>query len=300
GEGRHDGHPPTPALGARPHHAGGRARPTRGEPPGRARAGPRPRHPDRRRHAQRGAGRPGRGARLPGHHAPGRGRVRRRRAGGGGGRVSALASVPRPGSSGALGVPAGTPLLELRTVESGYHKQLRVLKGVSLKLMPGTCVAVLGSNGAGKSTMLKTVMGLIDDEPRKGTVRVMGRDMTRADTERISQAGIAYVVEDRGMFPDLTVGESLRLGAYHRNDRAEVRADLERIFGYFPRLAERQKQASGTLSGGEQQMLAIARALMSRPKLLMLDEPSLGLAPLLVEEIFGVIREINRSGMGIL
>lgn len=214
--------------------------------------------------------------------------------------MSALASVPRPGSSGALGVPAGTPLLELRTVESGYHKQLRVLKGVSLKLMPGTCVAVLGSNGAGKSTMLKTVMGLIDDEPRKGTVRVMGRDMTRADTERISQAGIAYVVEDRGMFPDLTVGESLRLGAYHRNDRAEVRADLERIFGYFPRLAERQKQASGTLSGGEQQMLAIARALMSRPKLLMLDEPSLGLAPLLVEEIFGVIREINRSGMGIL
>ena len=214
--------------------------------------------------------------------------------------MSALASVPRPGSSGALGVPAGTPLLELRTVESGYHKQLRVLKGVSLKLMPGTCVAVLGSNGAGKSTMLKTVMGLIDDEPRKGTVRVMGRDMTRADTERISQAGIAYVVEDRGMFPDLTVGESLRLGAYHRNDRAEVRADLERIFGYFPRLAERQKQASGTLSGGEQQMLAIGRALMSRPKLLMLDEPSLGLAPLLVEEIFGVIREINRSGMGIL
>ena len=214
--------------------------------------------------------------------------------------MSALASVPCPGSSGALGVPAGTPLLELRTVESGYHKQLRVLKGVSLKLMPGTCVAVLGSNGAGESTMRKTVMGLIDDEPRKGTVRVMGRDMTRADTERISQAGIAYVVEDRGMFPDLTVGESLRLGAYHRNDRAEVRADLERIFGYFPRLAERQKQASGTLSGGEQQMLAIARALMSRPKLLMLDEPSLGLAPLLVEEIFGVIREINRSGMGIL
>ena len=193
-----------------------------------------------------------------------------------------------------------TPLLELRTVESGYHKQLRVLKGVSLKLMPGTCVAVLGSNGAGKSTMLKTVMGLIDDEPRKGTVWVMGKNMTRADTERISQAGIAYVVEDRGMFPDLTVGESLRLGAYHRTDRNEVRADLERIFTYFPRLAERQKQESGTLSGGEQQMVAIARALMSRPKLLMLDEPSLGLAPLLVEEIFNVIRTINHDGMGIL
>jgi len=203
-------------------------------------------------------------------------------------------------SAAATGGNGVTPLLELRTVESGYHKQLRVLKGVSLKLMPGTCVAVLGSNGAGKSTMLKTVMGLIDDEPRKGTVWVMGKNMTRADTERISQAGIAYVVEDRGMFPDLLVGESLRLGAYHRTDRAEVKDDLERIFGYFPRLAERRKQESGTLSGGEQQMLAIARALMSRPKLLMLDEPSLGLAPLLVEEIFGVIRTINRDGMGIL
>ncbi len=202
-------------------------------------------------------------------------------------------------ANGATG-NGSAPLLELRTVESGYHKQLRVLKGVSLKLLPGTCVAVLGSNGAGKSTMLKTIMGLIDDEPRKGTVWVRGKDMTRAATERISQAGIAYVVEDRGMFPDLLVGESLRLGAYHRNDRAEVSADLERIFEYFPRLAERQKQESGTLSGGEQQMLAIARALMSRPKLLMLDEPSLGLAPMLVEEIFGVIRTINREGMGIL
>lgn len=205
-----------------------------------------------------------------------------------------------PQAAARSAAPANAPLLELRTVESGYHKQLRVLKGVSLKLLPGTCVAVLGSNGAGKSTMLKTIMGLIDDEPRKGTVRVLGRDLTHADTERISQAGVAYVVEDRGMFPDLTVWESLRLGAYHRKDRAEVADDLERIFGYFPRLAERRKQESGTLSGGEQQMLAIARALMSRPKLLMLDEPSLGLAPLLVEEIFGVIRDINRSGTGIL
>jgi len=193
-----------------------------------------------------------------------------------------------------------TPLLELRTVESGYHKQLRVLKGVSLSVSAGTCVAVLGSNGAGKSTMLKTVMGLIDDEPRKGSVFVMGKNMTRAATERISQAGIAYVVEDRGMFPDLTVAESLKLGAFHSTDRAAVKSDLERMFGYFPRLAERLNQDSGTLSGGEQQMLAIARALMSRPKLLMLDEPSLGLAPMLVEEIFAVIREINHEGMGIL
>ena len=195
---------------------------------------------------------------------------------------------------------AGSPLLELRTVESGYHRQIRVLKGVSLAIDKGSCVAVLGSNGAGKSTMLKTIMGLIDDEPRKGSVRVSGTEMTHADTETISRAGVAYVVEDRGMFPDLSVAESLRLGAYHRYDRAGVNDDLERVYATFPRLAERQRQASGTLSGGEQQMLAISRALMSRPKVLMLDEPSLGLAPLLVEEIFGVIRGINSEGMGIL
>ncbi len=190
------------------------------------------------------------------------------------------------------------PLLELRTVESGYHRQLRVLKGVSLRVEEGACVAVLGSNGAGKSTMLKTVMGLIDDEPRKGSVWVVGREMTRAATERISQAGIAYVVEDRGMFPDLTVAENLRLGAYHRRDRADTKADLERMFALFPRLAERQRQDAGTLSGGEQQMLAIARAVMGRPRLLMLDEPSLGLAPMLVQEIFQVIRGLARGGLG--
>ncbi len=193
---------------------------------------------------------------------------------------------------------APSTLLELRTVESGYSRQLRVLKGVSLRVEAGTCVAVLGSNGAGKSTMLKTVMGLIDDEPRKGSVWVMGHEMTHAATERISQAGIAYVVEDRGMFPDLSVAESLKLGAYHRSDRLEIQTDLERMFTLFPRLAERQRQDSGTLSGGEQQMLAIARALMSRPRLLMLDEPSLGLAPMLVEEIFHVIRSLNREGLG--
>jgi len=210
--------------------------------------------------------------------------------------VSALPGVA-PSPAAAAGA---APSLELVTVESGYHRQLRVLKGVSLTVTPGQCVAVLGSNGAGKSTMLKTIMGLIDDEPRKGRVRVGGRDVTRWSTEAISQAGIAYVVEDRGMFPDLTVAESLRLGAYHRRDRKGVQEDLERVFATFPRLAERQRQACGTLSGGEQQMLAISRALMSRPKVLMLDEPSLGLAPLLVEEIFGVIRDINRDGMGVL
>lgn len=195
---------------------------------------------------------------------------------------------------------SGTSLLELRSVDSGYIDQLLVLKGVSIAIDAGQCVAVLGSNGAGKSTLLKTIMNLIDDEPRKGEIRIAGRNMTHRATERIAQAGVAYVVEGRGMFPELTVAENLRLGAFHRRDRAGIAADLDRVFTTFPRLAERVDQASGTMSGGEQQMLAIARAMMSRPKLMMLDEPSLGLAPLLTTEIFQVIREINQEGMGIL
>ncbi len=193
-----------------------------------------------------------------------------------------------------------TPLLEVRNLESGYIRQLLVLRGISLKVMAGQCVTVLGSNGAGKSTLLKTVMALIDDEPRKGEVLVGGRNVTRHSTEAIARAGIAYVVEGRGMFPDLTVQENLRLGAYHRRDRSGIQADLDRVFSVFPRLAERRSQRSGTMSGGEQQMLAIARAIMSRPRLIMLDEPSLGLAPMLVQEIFQVIRDINREGTGIL
>lgn len=191
-------------------------------------------------------------------------------------------------------------LLELSNVESGYHKRLPVLKGVSIELSEGQCVAILGSNGAGKSTLLKTIMRLIDDEPRKGEVVVLGTPMQTSATERVAQAGIAYVVEGRGMFPELTVAESLKLGAFHRSDRAGIAEDLSRVYKLFPRLEERANQQSGTMSGGEQQMLAIARALMSNPKLMMLDEPSLGLAPLLVEEIFDVIRGINREGMGVL
>lgn len=193
-----------------------------------------------------------------------------------------------------------TPILEVRNLESGYFKQLLVLRGISLKVNAGQVVTVLGSNGAGKSTLLKSIMSMIDDEPRKGEVLVNGRNLTRRSTETIARAGIAYVVEGRGMFPELTVDENLRLGAYHRRDRHGVQEDLERVFTVFPRLQERRNQASGTMSGGEQQMLAIARAIMSRPKLIMLDEPSLGLAPLLVTEIFQVIRDINRQGTGIL
>ena len=193
-----------------------------------------------------------------------------------------------------------TPILELRNLESGYYQQLLVLKGISLKVMPGQVVTVLGSNGAGKSTMLKSIMSLIDDEPRKGEVLVDGRNLTRRNTEVLARAGIAYVVEGRGMFPELTVAENLRLGAYHRRDQAGIQEDLQRVYSVFPRLAERPQQRCGTMSGGEQQMLAIARAIMSRPRLIMLDEPSLGLAPLLVAEIFQVIRDINRQGTGIL
>ena len=191
-------------------------------------------------------------------------------------------------------------LLELSNVESGYHKRLPVLKGVSIEVNEGQCVTILGSNGAGKSTLLKTIMRLIDDEPRKGEVVVLSTPMQRSPTERIAQAGIAYVVEGRGMFPELTVTESLKLGAFHRSDRAEIAEDLARVYRLFPRLEERSQQQCGTMSGGEQQMLAIARALMSKPKLMMLDEPSLGLAPLLVEEIFDVIKDINQQGVGVL
>lgn len=194
----------------------------------------------------------------------------------------------------------GTPVLEVRNLESGYFRQLLVLKGISLKVHRGQCVTVLGSNGAGKSTLLKTIMSMIDDEPRKGEVLVNGVNLTRRSTETVARSGIAYVVEGRGMFPELTVAENLRLGAFHRRDKAAVATDLQMVFDVFPRLAERRGQRSGTMSGGEQQMLAIARAIMARPQLIMLDEPSLGLAPLLVSEIFGVIREINNEGTGIL
>ena len=191
-------------------------------------------------------------------------------------------------------------LLELTNVESGYHKRLLVLKGISLTVDEGQCVTILGSNGAGKSTLLKTIMSLIDDEPRKGEINITGKPMQDSSTEEIARAGIAYVVEGRGMFPELTVLESLKLGAFHRTDNAGIKEDLAKVYDLFPRLEERSKQECGTMSGGEQQMLAIARAIMSRPKLLMLDEPSLGLAPLLVEEIFQVIRNINKEGMGVL
>lgn len=189
------------------------------------------------------------------------------------------------------------PLLQLASVDT-YYGRIQALRGASLDIAAGGITAVLGANGAGKSTLLKTVMGLIEDQPDKGTIHFDGRPIHGAETEDIARAGIAYVPEGREVFRELTVLENLHAGAFARRDGTA--ADLERMFGYFPRLRERREQWAGTLSGGEQQMLAIARALMGRPRLLLLDEPSLGLSPLLVKEIFAILRIINAAGVTIV
>lgn len=190
-------------------------------------------------------------------------------------------------------------LLQVQNVETAYYGRLTVLRGVSLSVSEGQIVSVLGSNGAGKSTLLRTIMGYIPDQPDKGTVEVMGRRVNGWDPEDVARLGVAYIPEGRGIFPELSVMENLALGAYTRRGGG-VREDLERVQNLFPVLRERRSQVAGTLSGGEQQMLAIARALVGRPRLLMLDEPSLGLAPLIVQNIFRLIREVNAAGTAIL
>ncbi len=190
-------------------------------------------------------------------------------------------------------------LLEIKNIET-FYGLIYALRGVSLSLEEGTITAVLGNNGAGKSTILKTVMGLIEDQPDKGTIEFMGKRIDSKDPEQLVRMGISYVPEGRQVFDELTVRENLLMGAYRRHDRAGIREDFKRIYGYFSVLDERQDQLAGTLSGGEQQMLAIGRALMNRPKLLFLDEPSLGLSPILVREIFAIISKINEEGVTIL
>jgi len=186
--------------------------------------------------------------------------------------------------------PTAEPILKVSNIES-YYGPIMAIRGVSLEVPRGTIVTVLGANGAGKTTILKTISGVLD--PLKGTVEFEGKQIQRLDPDRIVRLGLGHVPEGREVFPFLTVRENLMMGAYIRNDRAGIAEDLERIYSYFPRLKERLDQPAGHLSGGEQQMLAISRALMNRPRLLLLDEPSLGLSPILVKEIFAIIRRVN-------
>ncbi len=188
-------------------------------------------------------------------------------------------------------------LLEIENITLLYGR-IQALHGISLDVAEGEIVALIGANGAGKSTTMRAISGL--RPVASGAIRFNGEDITRLRADLRVVRGVSQSPEGRGIFPGMTVLENLEMGAYTRRDRAAVRADLDRVFGLFPRLQERRRQAGGTLSGGEQQMLAVGRALMSQPKLLLLDEPSMGLAPMLIQQIFEIITEINRQGTTVL
>jgi branched-chain amino acid transport system ATP-binding protein len=191
-------------------------------------------------------------------------------------------------------------ILELEDVQT-FYGSIEALKGISIEVKRGEIVTLIGANGAGKSTTLRSINGI--NHPRRGRIRFQGRDITRASPHDIVERGIAQSPEGRRLFPRMTVLENLIMGTFQRkdrNDRKAVNADLDRVYSLFPRLNERKQQKAGTLSGGEQQMVAIGRALMAHPKLLLLDEPSMGLAPIFVERIFEIIREINSQGTPIL
>ncbi len=188
-------------------------------------------------------------------------------------------------------------LLELENVHS-YYGSIHALKGISLIVEKGEIVTLIGANGAGKSTTLRTISGIL--RPRQGRVMFDGQDLAKTPAHKIVNLGISQVPEGRGVFSKLTVMENLEMGAFVRTDKAGIQEDIEHAFTLFPRLKERQKQVAGTLSGGEQQMLAMARAMMARPTLLLLDEPSMGLAPILVDGIFETITNINREGTTVL
>jgi branched-chain amino acid transport system ATP-binding protein len=189
------------------------------------------------------------------------------------------------------------PMLDVSEIHT-YYGNIHALKGVSLIVERGEIVTLIGGNGAGKTTTLRTITGLL--KPRTGKVTLNGEDLASFKAHQIVYKGVSMVPEGRGIFTRLTILENLDLGAYSLSDRSSIPNDLERVFSIFPRLKERIKQVAGTLSGGEQQMLAIGRALMAHPKLLLMDEPSMGLSPILVEEIFNIIKEINSQGTSIL
>jgi len=189
------------------------------------------------------------------------------------------------------------PMLELENIHT-YYGNIHALKGISLTVDKGEIVTLIGANGAGKSTTLRTITGLL--RPRNGTVKLEGEDLGKYKAHDIVYKGIAMVPEGRGIFARLTVTENLDMGAYSRTSKPEYDQDVERIFALFPRLKERRNQVAGTLSGGEQQMLATGRALMAHPTILLMDEPSMGLAPVLVELIFSTIEQINKEGVTIL
>jgi len=218
--------------------------------------------------------------------------------GGTGGGVSGTGgALPAAGSArSAPGAKRGT-MLRLADVHT-YYGRIHALQGVSLHVNEGEIVTLLGSNGAGKTTTLKTIHGLL--HPRQGKVEFDGADITHVPAHELVRRGIGQSPEGRRIFSRMTVVENLQMGAYTRKDAKGISGDFDHVFELFPRLAERRRQHAGTLSGGEQQMLAMARALMARPKLLLLDEPSMGLAPILVEEIFRIIGEINKTGTTIL
>jgi branched-chain amino acid transport system ATP-binding protein len=188
-------------------------------------------------------------------------------------------------------------LLELDDIHT-FYGNIEALKGVTLEVQEGECVTLIGSNGAGKSTTLRSISALT--RAREGSIRFAGTEITHAAPQAVVRLGISHAPEGRHCFPRMTVRENLDLGAYLRDDRSGVEQDMEHVFSLFPRLQERERQKAGTMSGGEQQMLAIGRALMARPKLLLLDEPSMGIAPILVERIYETIAEINRQGTTIL
>jgi branched-chain amino acid transport system ATP-binding protein len=192
---------------------------------------------------------------------------------------------------------SGAPLLKLDDVHT-YYGTIEAIKGISLEVHEGEIVTLIGANGAGKSTTLRSIQGI--NRPKRGSIKFNGTDIVGHPPHEIVRLGISQSPEGRRLFARMTVLENLEMGAFQRQDKSGVREDVERVFGLFPRLAERRAQKAGTLSGGEQQMCAMGRALMARPKLLLLDEPSMGLAPVLVERIFEIITEINQQGTTIL